>query len=51
MEGRRLRAVVPIWRRQWMHLGSDTYDGEVLRRLGVDNVLSDSPERYPKPVD
>ena len=34
-----------------MHLGSDTYDGDVLRRLGVDNVLSDSPERYPKPVD
>jgi ABC-type Fe3+-hydroxamate transport system substrate-binding protein len=48
MEGRRLRAVVPIWRRPWMHLGSDTYAGDVLRRLGVDNVLSDSPERYPK---
>ena len=31
-----------------MHLGSDTYAGDVLRRLGVDNVLSDSPERYPK---
>ena len=48
MECRRLRAVVPIWRRPWMHLGSDTYAGDVLRRLGVDNVLSDSPERYPK---
>jgi len=48
MEGRRLRAVVPIWRRPWMHLGSDTYAGDVLRRLGVDNVLSDSTERYPK---
>jgi len=48
MEGRRLRAVVPIWRRPWMHLGSDTYARDVLRRLGVDNVLSDSPERYPK---
>ena len=48
VEGRRLRAVVPIWRRPWMHLGSDTYAGDVLRRLGVDNVLSDSPQRYPK---
>jgi ABC-type Fe3+-hydroxamate transport system substrate-binding protein len=48
VEGRRLRAVVPIWRRPWMHLGSDTYAGDVLRRLGVDNVLGDSPERYPK---
>jgi ABC-type Fe3+-hydroxamate transport system substrate-binding protein len=48
VEGRRLRAVVPIWRRPWMHLGSDTYAGDVLRRLGVDNVLGDSTERYPK---
>jgi hypothetical protein len=31
-----------------MHVGSDTYAGDVLRRLGVDNVLGDSPERYPK---
>jgi ABC-type Fe3+-hydroxamate transport system substrate-binding protein len=48
VEGRRLRAVVPIWRRPWMHLGSDTYAGDVLRRLGVDNVLGDHQERYPK---
>lgn len=47
VEGVRLRAVVPIWRRPWMHVGSDTYAGDVLRRLGVDNVLGDSPERYP----
>lgn len=46
--GRRLRAVVPIWRRPWMYVGSDTYTGDVLRRLGVDNVLADSVERYPK---
>ena len=46
--GRKLRAVVPIWRRPWMHVGSDTYAGDVLRRLGVDNVLAASPERYPK---
>ena len=48
VEGRRLQAAVPIWRRPWMHLGSDTYAGDVLRRLGVDNVLSDNPQRYPK---
>jgi len=48
----RLRAVVPIWRRPWMHVGSDTYAGDVLRRLGLDNVLADHPERYPAiPVD
>jgi ABC-type Fe3+-hydroxamate transport system substrate-binding protein len=47
MEPRR-RAVVPIWRRPWMAVGSDTFTGAVLERLGVDNVLSDSPERYPR---
>jgi len=48
VEGRRLRAVVPIWRRPWMHIGRDTYAGDVLRRLGVDNVLGDKPEHYPR---
>ena len=46
--GRRLRAVVPIWRRPWMYLGRDTYAGDVLRRLGLDNVLGEHPDRYPK---
>ena len=46
--GARLRAVVAIWRRPWMFLGSDTYAGDVLRRLGVDNVLGHSPWRYPR---
>jgi len=48
VERRRLSAVVPIWRRPWMYLGSDTYAGDVLRRLGVDNALADSPQRYPR---
>jgi ABC-type Fe3+-hydroxamate transport system substrate-binding protein len=48
LEGRRVWAVVPIWRRPWMHLGRDTYAGDVLRRLGVDNVLGDDPARYPR---
>jgi ABC-type Fe3+-hydroxamate transport system substrate-binding protein len=46
--GPRRRALVPIWRRPWMAVGRDTFTGDVLRRLGVDNVLADSPERYPR---
>lgn len=44
----RQRAVVPIWRRPWMAVGSDTFTGALLARLGVDNVLCDDPERYPR---
>jgi ABC-type Fe3+-hydroxamate transport system substrate-binding protein len=44
----RRRAVVPIWRRPWMAVGSDTFTGAVLARLGVDNVLASSPDRYPR---
>ncbi|MGH3328620.1 MAG: helical backbone metal receptor [Streptomycetales bacterium] len=47
-EGPRRRAVIPIWRRPWMVLGGDTFAGDVLRRLGVDNVYADAAERYPK---
>ncbi|WP_232291827.1 helical backbone metal receptor [Frankia sp. QA3] len=46
--GPRRRALVPIWRRPWMAVGRDTFTGDVLRRLGVDNVLADSPQRYPR---
>ena len=48
--GGRRRAVVPIWRRPWMALGHDTFAGDVLARLGVDNALAGSPDRYPKVV-
>ena len=47
-DGPRRRAVVPIWRRPWMAVGSGTFTGDVLARLGVDNVLAGSPERYPR---
>jgi ABC-type Fe3+-hydroxamate transport system substrate-binding protein len=47
-EGRRRSAVIPIWRRPWMALGRDTFAGDLLARLGVDNVLAESPERYPR---
>ncbi|MCH6169299.1 helical backbone metal receptor [Pseudonocardia alaniniphila] len=45
---RRLRAVVPIWRKPWMAVGRDTFTGAVLARLGVDNVLATHEERYPR---
>lgn len=46
--GRRRIALVPVWRRPWMAVGRDTYAGDVLARLGVDNVLADADERYPR---
>jgi len=43
----RLRVAVPIWRDPWMVIGSDTFAGDLLRRLGACNVFADSPSRYP----
>ena len=43
-----VRAVVPIWRRPWMVLGRDTFAGDLLGRLGVQNVFAGSADRYPK---
>lgn len=45
---RELEALIPIWRRPWMAVGRDTFAGDLLARLGVRNVLSDSPDRYPR---
>ncbi|MEV4261690.1 helical backbone metal receptor [Kribbella sp. NPDC049584] len=47
-DGIRRRAVIPIWRRPWMALGRDTFAGDLLSRIGIDNVLSQSGERYPR---
>ncbi|MEV6887837.1 helical backbone metal receptor [Kribbella sp. NPDC051137] len=47
-DGMRRRAVIPIWRRPWMALGRDTFAGDLLARIGVDNVLRESGERYPR---
>jgi ABC-type Fe3+-hydroxamate transport system substrate-binding protein len=47
-DGPRRRAVVPIWRRPWMALGRDTFAGDLLARIGVDNVLAADADRYPK---
>lgn len=46
--GPRRSAVAPIWRRPWMALGRDTFAGDVLSRLGVDNALGGSAQRYPR---
>jgi ABC-type Fe3+-hydroxamate transport system substrate-binding protein len=46
------RAVIPIWRRPWMVIGRDTFAGDVLARLGIENLYAGHAERYPKvPVD
>ncbi len=45
--GVRRSAVVAIWRRPWMAVGRDTFTGDVLSRVGIDNALAGSPERYP----
>lgn len=44
------RALVPVWRRPWIVLGSDTFAGDVLARLGVAHLYADAPERYPRPT-
>ncbi len=46
--GPRVRAVIPVWRKPWVVLGGATFAGDLLRRLGVDNVF-DGEERYPRP--
>ncbi|EFC82543.1 helical backbone metal receptor [Parafrankia sp. EUN1f] len=46
--GPRRRAIIPIWRRPWMAVGRDTFTGDVLARLGVDNALAGSEQRYPR---
>ncbi|HEY1488310.1 MAG TPA: helical backbone metal receptor [Micromonosporaceae bacterium] len=44
------RALVPVWRRPWVVLGSDTFAGDVLHRLGVTHLYRDDTERYPRPA-
>ena len=46
------RVVVPIWRDPWMVIGSRTFTGDLLRRLGWENVfgtaaLNPAEDRYP----
>jgi ABC-type Fe3+-hydroxamate transport system substrate-binding protein len=43
----RARTAIPIWRDPWMVVGSSTFTGDLVRRLGVENVFDAHPERYP----
>lgn len=43
-----VRVAVPVWRDPWFVVGSSTFAGDVLHRLGLVNVFADSAERYPK---
>jgi ABC-type Fe3+-hydroxamate transport system substrate-binding protein len=43
-----LRTVVPIWRHPWMVVGSRTYTGDLLARLGLVHVFAGAPDRYPR---
>src|SRR5439155_11597923 len=40
-------AFVPIWRRPWMTIGSDTYGSSLLAHVGIENVYGDTT-RYPE---
>ncbi|MET0927961.1 MAG: helical backbone metal receptor [Aeromicrobium sp.] len=41
------RVAIPIWRDPWMVVGSDTFTGDLIERLGLVNAFADSPDRYP----
>ena len=43
----RRRAAVAIWRDPWMVVGSRTFTGDLLGRLGYDNCFAGSDDRYP----
>jgi ABC-type Fe3+-hydroxamate transport system substrate-binding protein len=43
----RIRVAVPVWRDPWMVVGSRTFTGDLVGRLGMVNVFEDDPERYP----
>lgn len=43
-----LRVAVPIWRDPWMVVGTRTFTGDLLSRLGLENVFGADPARYPR---
>jgi ABC-type Fe3+-hydroxamate transport system substrate-binding protein len=47
LDGERLRAFVPIWRRPWMTVNADTYGSSVLVAVGIHNVYGDASDRFP----
>lgn len=43
----RARTAIPIWRDPWMVVGSHTFTGDLVRRLGWANVFAGADARYP----
>jgi ABC-type Fe3+-hydroxamate transport system substrate-binding protein len=41
------RVAIPIWRDPWMVVGSRTFTGDLVTRLGLVNAFADHEERYP----
>jgi ABC-type Fe3+-hydroxamate transport system substrate-binding protein len=44
----RATVAVPVWRDPWMVVGSRTFTGDLLARLGLRNAFANHPERYPR---
>jgi ABC-type Fe3+-hydroxamate transport system substrate-binding protein len=43
-----VRTIVLIWRDPWMAVGTRTFTGDMLTRLGLRHILARSPHRYPR---
>jgi ABC-type Fe3+-hydroxamate transport system substrate-binding protein len=43
----KLRVAVPIWRDPWMVVGPRTFTGDLLSRLGLENLYGEGEQRYP----
>ncbi|MFC5677201.1 helical backbone metal receptor [Aeromicrobium endophyticum] len=41
------RVAIPIWRDPWMVVGSRTFTGDLVERLGLVNAFGDAADRYP----
>jgi len=41
------RVAIAVWRDPWMVVGRDTFTGDLVRRLGWENVYADAADRYP----
>lgn len=44
----RIRVAVPIWRDPWMVVGRSTFAGDLIARLGLENIFDRHIDRYPK---
>jgi hypothetical protein len=41
------RVAIPVWRDPWMVVGSRTFTGDLVSRLGLVNAFGDDEARYP----